>query len=439
MQLITIEDPSTIIDRFERVRTDYGDIPALTATIKEHGQLVPILVTRNTEGAIELVDGGRRRKACIEGKMPIIAVLRESLSNIELREFELRANLERKDLTWQERTRGIAELDALKKSIHGEKGPGRNQEGWSFADTANIIGKDTARVSQHVTLSKAMEVFPEIATAKTERDATKLLRKIEEKVLIAELIKRKKAGAPAENPAAFAENHYIIRDAFEGMKALKGEIFDFANVDTPYGIDLTRQKKIKTDVRTDADYTEWASDIYIRNVHEVAREVYRLLKSDTWMIFWFGIEWYQEVFTALFNEGFAVDKIPAVWYGGAGQAQTMQPELYLGRSYETFFICRKGKPILHQRGRANVFEYNKLAPQNKIHPTEKPIELMQEMYKTFILPGSLIISPFLGSGVDLRAAYSLGSAGLGFELDQNLKNKFMLKVEQDVRDGRYKG
>jgi len=46
--------------------------------------------------------------------------------------------------------------------------------------------------------------------------------------------------------------------------------------------------------------------------------------------------------------------------------------------------------------------------------------------------------PFLGSGNTLRAAYMKGLTGLGFELDKELKTKFLLRVADDIEAKLYK-
>ena len=454
MELITIE-PSHVFVRegLERIRKENGDIAELLESIKTKGQIHPILVTRTAESGLELVAGRRRLLACMAGKLTVHAVVKESMTDLELRELELEENIMRKDFTWQERTQGIAELHALKQKLYGATTHRGHIPGHSQADTAKIVGVSQPRIAQAIHLADAMKAIPELALAKSEKDAVKILHKLEEKVLVAELVKRQQG---KESPSLFAAAHFIIQDAFVSMSRITDEVVNFANVDTPYGIDLKHNKKISSQsegVRTDTDYTEWASDDYIK-LHtmeedgakyfsgyawDTMREVYRILKPDSWMIWWFGIQWYAPLFAALERVGFTVDKIPGIWYGGAGGAQTMQPEVNLARSYDTFFVCRKGSPVMIKRGRANVFAFDKVAPQNKIHPTEKPFELMKELFSIFVLPGMTAISPFLGSGNDLRALYSIGAQGFGFELDENLKNKFLLRVEDDVRNKLYTG
>lgn len=425
-------DPTVIIVPEDRVRKTFDEakLDELANSLKK-GQIHPVRITND----MKLVAGERRLRACIKHGLKILAIKVENTDPAELLEIEIMENLEREQMTWQEKVDGLARLNELKQSIHGVAKAGVGKGGWSMADTAELAKECKATVHEAIQMAEALKVFPELATSKSQSDAKKKLNKLKETLAIAELMKRKQGSM--EGLLAKANEGFIVADALKGMQSLLANSVDFANVDTPYGIDLTEQKKIQSDVRTDDDYIEWPKDIYIKNIVLIAEQCYRILKPNSWMLFWFGQEWYKEVFCVLKDAGFGVDKIPGVWYGGAGAAQTMAPEVNLGRSYEQFFICRKGDPILVKRGRPNVFCFDKLGPQNKIHPTEKPLPLMVELLETFLLPGQVGISPLIGSGNDLRAGYIHNCHWFGFDLNSDVKNKFLLRVEADIQEGLY--
>ena len=54
----------------------------------------------------------------------------------------------------------------------------------------------------------------------------------------------------------------------------------------------------------------------------------------------------------------------------------------------------------------------------KIHPTQKPVNLLKRLIKVFTDPGDVVIDPCAGSGSTLRAAYELGRDSYGFEVDR---------------------
>jgi len=51
-----------------------------------------------------------------------------------------------------------------------------------------------------------------------------------------------------------------------------------------------------------------------------------------------------------------------------------------------------------------------------MHPTQKPLDLMTYLVKTYTLAGEIVIDPFAGSGTTLRAAQLLGRRYIGCDL-----------------------
>ena len=55
----------------------------------------------------------------------------------------------------------------------------------------------------------------------------------------------------------------------------------------------------------------------------------------------------------------------------------------------------------------------------KIHPTQKPIKLLERLISIFTDEGDVVIDPVAGSGTTLIAANNLGRRGYGFEIKKN--------------------
>lgn len=64
----------------------------------------------------------------------------------------------------------------------------------------------------------------------------------------------------------------------------------------------------------------------------------------------------------------------------------------------------------------------------KIHPTQKPVNLMKRLIEVFTDPGDVVIDPVAGSGSTLRAAYECGRNSYGFEVDKNFYEKAKEKM-----------
>ena len=59
----------------------------------------------------------------------------------------------------------------------------------------------------------------------------------------------------------------------------------------------------------------------------------------------------------------------------------------------------------------------------KIHPTQKPVNLLKRLIEIFTDPGDVVIDPCAGSGSTLRAAYEMGRDSYGFEIDRGIYAK----------------
>ncbi|MCK5007842.1 MAG: ParB N-terminal domain-containing protein [Spirochaetales bacterium] len=105
-----------------RIRRDVGDIKGLMESLKKHGQLTPIIVTRNNE----LIAGFRRLEAAKRlGWKSIEAVILDRPSQQKKLEIEIEENVQRQDLSAEELAKGLLRLQKLRQ-------PGLLARIWNF-------------------------------------------------------------------------------------------------------------------------------------------------------------------------------------------------------------------------------------------------------------------------------------------------------------------
>ena len=88
---------------------------------------------------------------------------------------------------------------------------------------------------------------------------------------------------------------------------------------------------------------------------------------------------------------------------------------FLRSEHEAAYLLAKGKPQRPAKPIGDVLDWTYSG--NKLHPTQKPVEVLRSLIEAFTLSGELVFDPFCGSGSTLVAAAQLGRAWLGMELD----------------------
>jgi len=427
------------IEIINRAREVLGDLDSLEASMKESGLISPFAVMALPDGRYRLLAGERRWTVLKRNNVTAVPVriYTEELTELQIKVIEKSENFHRKDMEYYEFDQLTTEIHNLQQELVGVKGPGPGQEGWGTRDTAKLIGaKSPATVTEAVRRTEAREAFPELfEKCKTASDASKVLKKVDVAVVkhaIVQKLKNNKANVTIHD----FSKRFIIKSFFEGVKEIPDSSMHLVEIDPPYSIDLMNKKqKTGESMYQVSDYNEVPTSIYMdgdpesdwKGMHTVFKESYRVMAQHSWIICWFGMDWYSEIKAGLDKAGFTVTNICGIWNKKAS-GQSNQPAIYLGNSYETFIYARKGSPALNKPGRSNMFEFPPVYHEKKTHPTERPPELMLELYDTFAFAGSRVLVPFLGSGIGLIAAQELKLEALGFELSKAYKDSFLVKV-----------
>lgn len=411
----------------DRARKSY-DVEELQNDIKKLGGLIqPIAVEDLQNGTFQLLAGGRRMVACRNlGYETMPCKVFPPLDKYERKCVELAENTHREDLNYAERASITKEIHDLWVTKYGEK-KGSALSGHSQADTARALGISAMQVSREIELANAIEVLPELAELKDQTQALKYLGRIKEKLIKEELAKRTDELLSGEGQDAAKRvliDNYIVSDFFDN-KAQDRSVH-CVEIDPPYAIRLESTKQ--DDSGGKEGYTEIPAKDYVKFLDRIIGESSRILLNDGWLIFWFAMKpWFATVEELLLKHGFTLP-VPAIWYKPTGSTQTNWPERYLGSGYEPFFYARKGNAVIFKQGRSNVFEFPPVPTDKKIHPTERPIELMQEVLTCFCPPSGRIAVPCCGSGNTMLAASNLGMHAIGWDTSSDYKNDYVAKI-----------
>lgn len=418
------------IDPGSRFREDYGDLDALAESFELAGMLHDLSVRDHPTGEgnfkYELIAGGRRYWALVKVREKTTSAYKYiNVSDEDLRLMEKIENVQRKNPDWKETVRLDAEIHKLQQARHGA--PQRRQSPkdgeWTQDDTAKFVGKTQAAVSDSIKLAKALEEHPELANCLKASQARGMMRSIERNKKAKEIARERLKEEEDSSRAKILDRCYIVGDALKGITKVKPEFADLIEIDPPYGIAYnTKQQSISNT----SNYTDVAEDSYEDFARTLLTEAYRVAKPNAWCIFWHDIGKTETLRNIMSDVGWKMCKIPLVWNKLMGGALN-NPKFHLAHAYEVAHYAYKGTPRIAKAGHQDVFSHLSIRDQYRIHPTERPVDLMVEILSTFTEPGSIVISPFLGSGVTIYAAYECGMPCFGWDLEQSNKDKFLVK------------
>ena len=420
IQLINTDDNRRPLDK--------AHIEELKKSISERGLIQPIAVYRPPNyPRYRLLAGRHRYHACKDLGLQFInaRVYSRELNEYELKAIELYENIHRKDLTGPELAQQTDKLHSLMQHIYGPAVHGKSV-GHALKDTARMLGKSVGSIHGDIKLAKAIEQFPELNLDKIPNKVTamRVLQRFANTITNQEVAKNLVVDGINSKliqlMAAYKHEDFFSND-------LPAETFSLIEIDPPYAVNLIAIKQGLDRTRL-STYNEINTAEYPVFLSRLLHNVYSLASTNAWVILWFANQWYSTCVDTLFSSGFSAIPVPAIWKKGNSPGQSNSPDSNLGNAYESFIYARKGSPKLHLQGRSNMFDFAPLSEVRKIHPTERPLELMREILNTFAMPGTAVLSPFLGSGNTILAADELGMACVGYELSEVYYNAFVSRV-----------
>jgi site-specific DNA-methyltransferase (adenine-specific) len=101
-------------------------------------------------------------------------------------------------------------------------------------------------------------------------------------------------------------------------------------------------------------------------------------------------------------------------------------------------LYRDKLPKFNNNGKMvfNAMEWPRDNESEKIHPTQKPVKLLERLIALFTDPGEVVIDPCCGSGSTVIAAARSGRSGYGFEIKKpffKLATSWLEREKQQFR------
>ena len=203
------------------------------------------------------------------------------------------------------------------------------------------------------------------------------------------------------------------------MQRLRAGSVDLVLTDPPYTISRkTGFSQVRTGVKRFAVSMEFGAwDAQQIDLDALAEGMFRVLRLGGTAIVWYDLWKLSHLSEALERAGFAMLRV-LIWQKTNPVPLNMQAT-YLSNSREIAVVAVKGgKPTFHGSYHNGVYPYP--IPRhngNRIHPTQKPLDLFVKLVEQHSDPGDLVIDPFLGSGTTALACLKAGRRFYGCDID----------------------
>ena len=212
-------------------------------------------------------------------------------------------------------------------------------------------------------------------------------------------------------------NKIYLGDTLDLMKEIPDENIDLIITDPPYGMAYhgnRRQEKIDQWGKVDKKFNHIKNDSgeeFENLLINYIKECHRIMKNDTAMYMF--CSWHKVGFFQQELEKYFTLKNLIVW----NKNNHTVGDLYgsYAPKHELVWFVHKGRSLMRGKRYADVIDCAKI--YNPVHPTMKPIEMLQKFVTTSSDDNDLIFDGFMGSGSTAVAAANMSRRFIGAELD----------------------
>jgi adenine-specific DNA-methyltransferase len=141
-------------------------------------------------------------------------------------------------------------------------------------------------------------------------------------------------------------------------------------------------------------------------------ELYRVLRPKRFAICFYGWNHADHFVTAFKRSGFRIVGHFVFMKHYASRTG------YTEARHECAYLLAKGAPYMPAKALSDVMAWGNYTG-NRLHPTQKPLEILRALIKCYSDVGDVVLDPFAGSGSTLLAAQQLQRSWLGMEIDAN--------------------
>jgi len=110
-----------------------------------------------------------------------------------------------------------------------------------------------------------------------------------------------------------------------------------------------------------------------------------------------------------------------------------------GFQYECIIFAHKGRHLLRGHRWSDIWSFPRVPDQDRIHPNQKPLQLLTRAIESSSDPGDLVFDGCGGSGSTALAAHYANRKAIVVELDQDRYNEMVSYLKNKINGDVYSG
>jgi len=237
-------------------------------------------------------------------------------------------------------------------------------------------------------------------------------------------------------------SEFSNKNGIDLLSQLQDGCIDLVLTDPPYiiskksGMDSlfnsdTNSEKYGNIYAIQTDYGVWDSEFTIEDLNIFIKEYYRVLKKGGTLIIFFDLWKIESLKILLENNKF--EKIRFIEWVKTNPVPINQKVAYLSNSREIALFATKGSGNIFNSTYDNgIYQYPIYQGNRKIdriHPTQKSLELFQNIIKKHTNVSDVVLDTFGGSATTYIASLKENRKCISCEIDENFYEKSLKRID----------
>lgn len=227
-------------------------------------------------------------------------------------------------------------------------------------------------------------------------------------------------------------NQIFNEDCLEGMKRIPDKSVDLCVIDPPYKVSSGGRSgsAFRGASGRSANPLSTSGKLFrFNDIHprDYMKEIYRVLKDGTHFYCMTNDKNMKSMLVCAEEVGFKLHNI-LVWKKGMHT-----PSQFYLKNVEYILFLRKGPAkYINSMGSFTLIDIPGVFG-DKIHPSEKPLDLISHMIRNSSNFGDTVLDCFMGSGTTAIACLETNRNYIGFEIDKNYYELLKNRIEEHGR------